>query len=112
MFHIVTLSCLFLMTSCAVQKKYGIGEEFQIPLEGEGDGGFSWSMEENPAIEVVDSLSIGKEKDNGMYEFSKVYVLKGNFQGSHTLKFKKIRSFQPELILDEHIKEITVKIKK
>jgi|GEM_PF-1257926 len=98
--------------SCTSTKKLTVGEEFKIVLEGEGDGGFSWQFVENPEIVLTDSLKIDKEKENGLSEYSKVFVLKSLKSGSYILQFKKIRSFDPDLILEGHLKEITVNIKK
>lgn len=104
---------LMMLTSCSVSKRqYTIGEEFNVDLEGEGNGGFDWNMEEIHGISLVGSTRKGTKKDNGFYEFSKVFTLKGTSIGTYDIKFKKIRSFQPELILDEHIKIIKIKIKK
>lgn len=109
---ILILLFLWSFTSCTSAKSYSRGEEFKITLDGEGDGGFRWNMEKIPEIQVVDSTNLGKEKENGLYEYYKVYTLKGMEQGTYSLNFIKIRSFQPNLILDEHRKQITVKIKK
>lgn len=103
---------LVVFTSCAAKKQYSIGEEFNIVLEGEGNGGFDWNMEKIDGISVVESTDIGIKKENGFSEFSKVYTLRGNSKGIYHLKFKKIRSFQPELLLDKHIQIIKIQIKK
>ena len=98
--------------SCTSTKKLDVGEEFRIVLEGEGDGGFSWRYVENPEIVLTKTFKIDKEKENGLSEYSKVFVFKSIKSGSYNLQFKKIRSFDPDLILEGHLKEITVNIKK
>ena len=107
-FFLILVAC----ASCTSTKKLAVGEEFKIVLEGEGDGGFSWQFVENPEIDLIDSLKIDKEKENGLSEYAKVFVLKSLKSGSYKLQFKKIRSFDPDLILEGHLKEIMVNIKK
>lgn len=110
--YVILWVLLSFSTSCSSTKSYSQGEEFKITLSGEGDGGFRWNMEKIPEIHVVDSSNLGKEKENGLYEYYKVYTLKGLQKGVYSLNFKKIRSFQPNLILDEHRKQVTIRIKK
>ena len=107
-FLFILVACI----SCTSTKKLAVGEEFKIVLEGEGDGGFSWRYVENPEIVLTDTLKIDKEKENGLFEYSKVFVFKSLKSGLYKLKFKKVRSFDPDLILEGHLKEITVNIKK
>ncbi|MCL6265064.1 protease inhibitor I42 family protein [Flagellimonas myxillae] len=109
---IVLWILIFSSVSCKSTQSYSLGEEFKISLEGEGDGGFGWNMEKIPEIQIVDSTNLGKEKENGLYQYSKVYTLKGLSRGTYSLRFNKIRSFQPNLILDENRKQIEIKIKK
>ena len=110
--YVIFFLILVVSVSCKSTKKLAVGEEFKIVLEGEGDGGFSWKFVENPEIVIIDSLKIDKEKENGLSEYSKVFVLKSLKSGSYKLQFKKTRSFDPDLILEGNLKEITVNIKK
>lgn len=104
--------CLIGCVSSNATNYYTLGKEFKIVLDGEGDGGFSWQLIEDSEIILIDTLEVDREKENGLFEYSKVFILKSLKPGVFKLKFKKARSFQPELILEEHLKEITVEIKK
>lgn len=103
---------LLVVASCASDKKYIQNQEFEIPLEKHGQGGFQWSYQPIDGIIVVDSFETNKENESGFSEYTKHYKLKAKKRGNYTLKFIKIRSFEPDMILDENIKEIKVKIKK
>jgi predicted secreted protein len=100
------------LTSCAVDKKIAVGETFEIPLENHGQGGFKWTVKDMEDIIVVDSFETDKENESGFSESTKHYKLKGMKKGTYTLEFVKVRSFQPDLILDENIKKVKVRIKK
>ncbi|MEO0570213.1 MAG: protease inhibitor I42 family protein [Bacteroidota bacterium] len=107
--------CLVLIlcsTSCAVDKKVVVDEVFEIPLEDHGQGGFQWTYNDLKEVIVVDSFETNTENSTGFSTYTKHYKLKGIKKGTYTLEFLKVRSFQPDLILDENIKKIKVRIKK
>lgn len=110
--HALILVCLSLVWSCSTAKSYHLNEEFKITLPGEGDGGFKWNMVQNTGVHVIDSTSEGNEKDNGFFEYVKIYRFKGLEKGIYQLRFVKKRSFQPELMVDENIQNYKIKIRK
>lgn len=106
---IIALSLSF--TSCVVDKKAVAHDVFEISLDDHGQGGFQWTFKKMENIIVVDSFETDKENSSGFSEYTKHYKLKGTKKGTYTLEFLKVRSFQPDLILDENIKKIKVRIK-
>jgi len=111
----ILVCCIALMAlilgSCAVEKKATVGDVFQIPLEDHGQGGFKWTFKAMEDIIIVDSFETDTENASGFSEYTKHYKLKGVKKGTYKLEFIKVRSFQPDLILDENIKKIKVRIK-
>ena len=105
------LVLIFCTISCAVDKKVAVNQVFEIPLEDHGQGGFQWTFKDLENVIVVDSFETNTENASGFSSYTKHYKLKGTKKGIYTLEFLKVRSFQPDLILDENIKKIKVRIK-
>ncbi len=106
------IGLLFGCSSCSTTKAYALGEEFTIALEGEGNGGFVWNYEKIPQIQTVDSLKTETQKANGFFEYRKSYTFKGTQKGTYKIRFIKRRPFEPELVLEHHIKDVIIKIKR
>ena len=103
--------CMFLISSCATS--YKIGEKFEIELEQDGVGGYTWEYVKIPEVEVIDSMKTKIKKENQFTEYLKTYVLKGKEKGTYKLNFRKKRSFEPDsLIPKDNYRTLKIRITK
>ncbi len=107
------LLLILIQVSCATSDKVvRAGDTFEVALEQEGEGGFEWTYKPTEGIIAIDTFKTNIELPSGFSEYTKHFKFRGEKKGKYALEFVKIRSFQPELILDGNVKEIVVRIKK
>lgn len=109
--------CIILVSiyscKCLSRDGHAVAEEFEIVLDGEGDGGFQWYYKEIPEVIKVDSTIITISEEGKLNRYQKKFILKGVEKGNYELEFYQQQSFNIlDTIPEEYIKRIKVKIKK
>ena len=102
---------LIFALSCKTTKLvYEVAETFEIPLELNGQGGYIWQYVPRDGIVIIDSSETSMQGENKLWEYTKIYKLKGAKRGKYEIEFLKKRVFAADGIPSGKIKKYKVKI--